>query len=523
MKSLDAVIISGYGYDSLSVVSGLRLNIDNQPGTIQQIKKTLHPDFDIDHCPTWADAPHLNGITLFDHCTKAGFACEIIEKYDPRKNYADVAGQSPTAVIISTTYIFSKLQFTSIVTSVRQQFPDAIIIAGGTWIYASYLLHCKISDAEYDTGSAADSYLFLSEEDEHLADYYIISTSGLGLLSGLLSTLKQGEHTDTTGIAVSTPRGIVFNGVDNRFSCERFNIDWAQLPDHVFSRGVISLQASNGCPYRCAFCNFQRDRTTTYLRPLDELIADIKAVQARGIRYVRFVDDNFRLGKNDLNDTCRAFINAGLDVQWFSFIRLSSLQLADMQLLKESGCYSVQVGLESANQQILDNMEKKVDAAIYPDVISRLLHAGLNCTATFMMGFPGETEETVRQTMRFIQSMDMADAPGTAFWTIYPFMLAPLSPIYERASRDRYQLNGYLAEWRHTTMDSKTAVKHIKSMFLQIERPTPSYPEDDLDLLQTLSISQRKIFLNRRHDLAKTAKTHAISAEHLSRAFSDLL
>ena len=71
-----------------------------------------------------------------------------------------------------------------------------------------------------------------------------------------------------------------------------------QTPHCIFSSGGLPLQASKGCAYRCACCNFARDHRLMFEKPVSELVDELKAVSNRGIRYVWFVDDNFeRFGR----------------------------------------------------------------------------------------------------------------------------------------------------------------------------------------------------------------------------------
>jgi anaerobic magnesium-protoporphyrin IX monomethyl ester cyclase len=88
----------------------------------------------------------------------------------------------------------------------------------------------------------------------------------------------------------------------------------------------------------------------------------LRAVSARGIRFVRFTDDNFRHGKGNLNTLCRRLIREEIPVKWMTMIRASALEDVDAELLRESGCIEVLLGLESADPQILKNMNKKASA-----------------------------------------------------------------------------------------------------------------------------------------------------------------
>jgi len=283
------------------------------------------------------------------------------------------------------------------------------------------------------------------------------------------------------------------------------------------------MQASTGCPYKCAFCNFTKDRRLISIKPLDELITELKSVSIRGAKYVWFVDDNFQLGKGDLNSVCQRFIDEDLQIRWMSFIRADSLRNVDFELLRQSGCSELRLGLESADLQVLRNMNKKLNPAISEKVVRKLLAAGINCSCYFIIGFPGETDETTFRTIEFIKSIEHPELEGILSWSIYPFMLVPMSPIYELEMREKYELKGYMHDWEHRTMNSIQARKHVKKTFLELEKSGPIYRGDNLDIFLDLNPNQRKQFLTKRHELSKLAIKNQLEQKDIIREFSKIL
>ncbi len=113
-------------------------------------------------------------------------------------------------------------------------------------------------------------------------------------------------------------------------------IDWNNIPSYLYKSGTMNVQASYGCLFKCEFCNFIKNKQDSYVTSLYHLIEELKSISRKGVKYVRFVDDNFRLGRKDLNNVCQAFINEGLDIKWMSFVRASTLENADLELLKRA-------------------------------------------------------------------------------------------------------------------------------------------------------------------------------------------
>jgi anaerobic magnesium-protoporphyrin IX monomethyl ester cyclase len=304
---------------------------------------------------------------------------------------------------------------------------------------------------------------------------------------------------------------------------ENFTVDWSSLPESIYRTRVVPMQASTGCPHKCTFCNFVKDRRLFSVKPLDKLIGEIKAASKRGAHYISFVDDNFRLGKNDLNSVCRRFIDDDLRIKWMSFIRADTLKDVDFELLRQSGCMEMRLGLESSDSQILNNMNKKVDVYIASEVVKKLLAVGINCTCYFIIGFPGETRDTALNTLEFIKGLEHPELPGMLSWSLYPFMLAPMSPIFESEMRKKYNLEGYMFDWKHSTMTSQKAYELVSEFFLELENSGPIYRGDNLGILLNLTPKQRNDFVTIRHRLSKLALKNQLRETDIIREFSNIL
>jgi radical SAM superfamily enzyme YgiQ (UPF0313 family) len=249
----------------------------------------------------------------------------------------------------------------------------------------------------------------------------------------------------------------------------------------------------------------------------------MKAVAEQGARYVWFVDDNFRLGKSDLEAVCRRFIEEGINQHWMTFIRASTLDNIDPDLLRLAGCIEVQLGLESADPLILKNMNKKASPNLYNRVLKKLLKAGINCSCYFIFGFPGETEKSAQRTRDFIKSYDNAAYDGNLCWSMFSFMLAPLSPIYEHEARHKYGLSGYMHKWKHATMNCDQAREQVLKTFFEIENSGPIYRGDNQDQIRGLKPGVRMEFYAMRHKLSKVALSGDLGNEKMLQSFKRVL
>lgn len=529
--SIDAIIIADVGEDSFSGTNPLRLKIDGKTADIQIVLNYLQHQGRIvlpikgDGVMSWSSAPKLNGISLFSYLRQQGFDVELIDRYyNERERFRSLLRDTPSAVIISTTFIHNKKTLYELVNDIRSLAPDIFIIVGGPFVFLSYQTLRRFQSQYQIVEMAKNDLLFLDSKDKLPINLYIVSLRGEQILCDALSRVKNNQAMD------SLPNSILF--VDNEYifskhiddisNAEKIVINWKSLPDTFFASGVVPLQASNGCPYRCAFCNFVKDRRLMFKKSMDQLITELKAVSDRGVRYVWFVDDNFRLGTSDLKSVCQRFIDEKIHVRWMSFIRASALKNVDGELLRQAGCIEVQLGLESADPQVLRNMSKKADAALYSEVIQKLLAAGINCSCYFIFGFPGETDESAIRTRDFIKSIEHPELDGVVSFSIFPFILAPMSPIYELEKRKKYGLTGHLFKWKHKTMDFNQAMKHVIKTFLELENSSAIYRGDNIDILYTMTPRQRKHFFAKRHRLSKLEMNNPLEKNDIIRELNGL-
>jgi len=529
--SLDAIIVADYEVSSLSGSHPLKLSIDGETADIQTVYDYITHDrikpaaAESKRTPSWASAPKLNGIYLLSFLQGKNFEVALIDNFFLEKErFRCLIKENPRAVIISTTFIHSKKVLRQLVEDIRTVAGDITVIVGGPFIYSSYLVWKRRNEPEYAFEEIKQDFVFQGQ-GEPAVDLYIISLKGEEVLSEALRLIHRGERID------DLPNTARLVGDSYRFSpriddlsdSKTFSIDWEALPSSLFESGVMPMQASTGCTFRCAFCNFVKDIRLTSVISLDQLVADLRTVAKRRIRYVWFVDDNFRLGKKDLNEVSRRFIDEDLGIRWMSFMRADALRGVDVDLLRRSGCSELQIGIESADAEILRSMNKVANPELYTEVIQKLLHAGINCSCYFIFGFPGETEETISRTIAFIRNLEPQNVGGVLSWSIYPFILAPLSPIYATDMREKYGLSGYGFEWQHRTMDAKQAQMLIVKAFHEIDHSGSIYRGDDQDLLSCLTPHQRKEFAVTRHRLAKLAMQQNLSKDQIMKAFSGIL
>ena len=528
---LDAIIIAEAGDTGSADIIHKRLRLGGKVATVQVIRNYLEHDGHIvppvegAGAMNWGAAYRLNGIYLLSYLLKGGLRAKLIDRYFKEKTaFTKMLAENPRAIVISTSFIRNKQTLNRLVEDIRDQAPDIYIIAGGPFVNLSYRMFQRSHQPDYETRLAENDFLFFQNEEPRV-DLYITGIQGEDILLAALQRIRLQRPVDDlpNTVRVESGKYLFSQNKDYIFDNLNTSIDWQSLPEKIFSSGVIPLQTSKGCPFKCAFCNFTKDRRLMFIKRLDRLMEELKSVSARGVRFVRFTDDNFRHGKGNLNDFSRRIIQENIPVKWMTMVRASALEKLDFELLKASGCIEVLLGLESADPQLLANMNKNATPELYARVVEQLMAVGIDVSGYFIFGFPGETAKTVQKTCDFIKRIEFPKLPGTLSWALFPFSVAPLSPVYEPEMRRKYGLNGYMDHWSHDTMTSKEVMGHIERVFNALEHSCPMYRNDHLGMLHDdLSQAQRKRFFLARHGLSKKAISKKLSREEVMETFATI-
>jgi len=199
---------------------------------------------------------------------------------------------------------------------------------------------------------------------------------------------------------------------------------------------MVTLIAGRGCPFRGSFCVYPQTMTggSYRLRAVEDVVAEMEYVAREfpDVRCVFFEDDTFTARRERARELAEAIIRRGVRLPWVANAR-ADLDLETMQRLKAAGCREVCVGFESGEQQLLDGMRKGIRADRMFRFRRDARQAGLMIHGCFMFGFPGETRQSILQTIELAIRLQ----PDTA--QFYPLMVYPGTEAY-----DSYQKRGWI-------------------------------------------------------------------------------
>jgi radical SAM superfamily enzyme YgiQ (UPF0313 family) len=186
------------------------------------------------------------------------------------------------------------------------------------------------------------------------------------------------------------------------------------------------LMTSRGCPYRCIFCEQGglkfRPRT-----PMDVVDEMEQANKEHGVREFDFFDSAFTIQKARVIEISKELVKRKLDVVWAARTRVDCISKEMLQWMARAGCVRIYYGLESGNREVLRVLLKAADLDQAKETVQDTKDAGIDVFGYFMVGNPGETESTVRQTIRYALDLPLDYAqfskvtpmPGTELYSMY--------------------------------------------------------------------------------------------------------
>lgn len=233
-----------------------------------------------------------------------------------------------------------------------------------------------------------------------------------------------------SGHVVSTQDAPLIGNVDSLPIPDR-DLMGAEYTSEIFgvqvaSRRFTSVISSRGCPFRCSFCGCRKfARGIWRPRSVENIMKEFLLLYSKGYRQFLFVDDNFTLNLRRVTKLCRQIKKERLDIEWFCDSRVDNCNYDTFREMVEAGCRLLYLGVESANQRVLNYYNK----GITPDQTRRAVKlarkAGMDIiVGSFIVGAPDETRLEIQNTLRFAHELDidvpqlniLSAFPGTDLW-----------------------------------------------------------------------------------------------------------
>jgi radical SAM superfamily enzyme YgiQ (UPF0313 family) len=219
--------------------------------------------------------------------------------------------------------------------------------------------------------------------------------------------------------------------------------DLVPLSRYLAFDANASVVTSRGCPYSCIFCSAPAwtGRQVRYRTP-SLCVDEIEELARAGFTEITIEDDLFTLYRKHFLAVCDELVRRDTGIRWNAFSRVDTISPEIVETMARAGCQAICFGVESGNQEILDLVKKKSDLQKVKEAMRMTQAVGISALASFIIGLPGETEETLRKTVAF------ADELHQEFGSLYGFhILAPFPGTEVRERAAEYGLEILSNDW----------------------------------------------------------------------------
>jgi p-methyltransferase len=385
--------------------------------------------------------PSLGVAYLVSYLRRRGLSAVPVNCFNAsRAALADILKEGAAAVAITTTYYVDDEPIKEVVDFVRRVQPDATIVVGGPRILSLCQAHQpRLQDLVFRSIGA---------------DVYVDSSEGEATLTAVVRALSRNDRArlretpnlivrDTPESFVRTPR------MPERNDLEANVIDWSTFEPEAFTPTAY-MRTARSCPFTCEFCNYPAMAGPHTYASVEVIEREMRYLAEHGLEYLLIVDDTFNVPLPRFKNICRMMIRNRFRFRWVGFFRCSNSDDETFDLMRESGCLGVYLGIESGDPTILQNMRKFADTRRYLEGIRKLHERGIVTLASMIVGFPGESAASVQASIDFLN-----DAAPT-FYNVQVYFHDPKAPI--EAKRDAYAIRGSGYSWSHATADWRQAV-----------------------------------------------------------------
>ena len=325
-----------------------------------------------------------------------------------KKNNYDLVGFSA----MSVQYIYAKW----LSKQIKNIFGNIPIIVGGAAAIHSGKVLLENTDVDI---------VVTGEGEKTIID--LVEKSNYSLINGI-------GYRNNGNILFTPPADLISDLDTISFpALELLNMDIYQkstVYKHQFSNGEsvllkpFNICSGRGCPFNCNFCSrcFPGVRLRSISNIHDELIYWRKKFD---FNYVVFTDELPLINKQRILKLSEAMSELGL--YWCSSARIDVLDNDSLRILKESGCISLSIGVETGSQKLLDSMNKKTMVSKTKEILKEMYNLDIIPSCQLIFGYPGEDEQTIEETYQLFSDIPLTNA---GFYILTPL---PGSKVYNNA------------------------------------------------------------------------------------------
>lgn len=362
--------------------------------------------------------PPLGILSIAAWLERHGIDVEIIDGYATRESHGEMVARIIASGCSAVGFSCTTSSFPEtnrIATLLKEQAPGIVTVLGGAHA-------CTIGAPLLDSYPALD-LLVIGEGENTMLELANAGFTGAENIPGVAYRGKDGRGT------LGAPRELIKDLDTLPFPAYHRLPNFPKsyrLPLFSYPKAPnTSIISSRGCPYSCSYCDRSVfSRGFRFNSP--EYILEHVAMLSRdyGIRHVFFYDDLFTFDRKRVAEFCELKAKKGIKVGYNCIARLEHVDRELLTLLKGSGCWQVNFGIESGDPEVLKQHRKFYGLDEVGQKLKMVRDAGMRVKGLFMVGLPGEDAAAIRRTIDYALSLPLDEINVTKFT---PF---PGAPVY---------------------------------------------------------------------------------------------
>lgn len=367
-------------------------------------------------------SPSLGLLLLAAQARKSGYTTQIIES-----DLEDLSPETVAEMILEirprfvgiTLFTVGVFNASIIAKNIKEMDSDIVVIVGGP----------HVSSMGYETMKRFDDF-----------DIAVVYEGEL-ILDSLLTAIKEKSPLEEV-------EGIIYRDAEDALRTTPpppsiKDLDslpmpaWDILPNfpdaylpaiYDYPRApVATYSASRGCPFKCEFCDTSTFGSKVRYNSPEKVYEIMRHLsQEYGVKHLQFVDDLFVAHNARVLRLCNLLIADKIDMTWSCTARVDTVRPATLEMMKKAGCWEISFGLESGSDEMLKGMRKSITSEVSEQAVRWTHDAGIRVKGLFMLGYPGETRESIEETKAFVKRLPLTTMNLSKF-TPYPG-----SPIYRK-------------------------------------------------------------------------------------------
>ena len=185
------------------------------------------------------------------------------------------------------------------------------------------------------------------------------------------------------------------------------------------------IVSSRGCPGGCTFCiKHLSYQYSVRVRSPEKIMEELWVLKKLGINNIHMYSDLFTVSRDQVMGLCKLMIEQNINIKWMCNSRVDFVDQEMLELMGKAGCWLISWGIESGSEQILKNVHKGITTEKVARALNWSKKAGIMNWGYFIIGLPGETEESIQETVSFAKKLPLdialfhvaAPYPGTPFF-----------------------------------------------------------------------------------------------------------